>query len=156
MRHAHNREVGLWGWVLASLLSAACGQSTLGGNAGGSAGGAGSGGGAGTGSGGLGAGGLGAGGLGAGGLGTGGSSSSTSCACDPDNPASCTTDCSYWTCYNVPSGLGNKIHCDANVPGGSGYSPGSYSCPEIAVTGNPACPGMDAPGSGPWMCTASA
>ncbi len=134
------------GLLLAAVLS--CGQSSV---LSGSGGGGGSGNGSGGGSAGAGASAGGAGNAGA----SGGTSTSTSCECDPDNPSMCTQGCTYWTCMNVPASAGNKVHCDAHQPDGSGFSPGSYNCPEITVD-NAACPGTDAPGSGPWHCTATA
>src|SRR5262245_5452455 len=78
----------------------------------------------------------------------GGNPNPTSCSGDPDLPSTCT----YWTCMNVPTQYGNKTHCNAPNPP-NGQPPGNYTCP--ASGGGLYCPGNDAGGSGPWMCTAT-
>jgi hypothetical protein len=54
---------------------------------------------------------------------------------------------------NVPADFSNKTHCTASQPPTGSHPPGSYSCPD--TNGGLTCPGPDAGGSGPWMCTAS-
>jgi len=84
---------------------------------------------------------------GGGGTGSGGSSGgpSANCAGDPDNPSNCT----YWTCMNVPTPFGNKTHCTSPQPPGAPHPGGDYTC-----TSGIFCPGGDVGGSGPWQCHA--
>lgn len=70
------------------------------------------------------------------------------CTYDPDHPSSCT----YWTCENVPTPLGNKTHCTSPNPPGMPHPGGDYTCP--ASGGGSYCPGDQGGGSGPWTCHA--
>lgn len=92
-----------------------------------------------------------------GGEGTGGRTTTTSgqCECDPDRPETCGQECTFWTCYNVPTDFGHKIHCDARQNDGGAHAPGQYECPPEMST-VPYCPGADAPGEGTWNCLANA